>query len=105
MKIDKILQDAGWESNPDFKYYSSITQDVRRGWKKNGKYVVTGLNVKGYPPTLISPLPKEVIEEMDSYNKNQYVNETYNYLPEDPFTLSWIERKSEDEIKEWLESL
>lgn len=105
IRIDNLLKDNGWIcDNKDFKYYSSLG-DISRVWMKNGKTVITGLNVKGYPPNLIKPIPKEASDKMDEYNLKEYVNETYNYKPEDPFISDWIQNKTDEQIVSWLESI
>lgn len=101
MKIDSILENNGWESLPNssgkpFKYYSSITSDVRRGWSKQGKktIVITGLNSAGFPPCLISPLPKEVEDKA-------YINRS---VP-DPYAIEWVQNTDEEEIINFLNSI
>ena len=102
-KIDKILRKNGWVSQPNsqgksFRYYSSLTADVVQKWKKEGKKttVITGLNVVGYGVCLIHPLPKIVTEKM--YKKP-------NLTPPDPLVIEWIEKATDKEINNFLNSV
>jgi hypothetical protein len=101
MKIDNILASEGWESLPNsngkpFKYYSSITSDIIRRWSKEGKktIVITGLNYAGYPPCLISPLPKEV-------ERKAYINRNVT----DPYAIEWLQNSDKQEIINFLNLL
>jgi hypothetical protein len=103
MKIDKMLRINGWVDQPNssgnnFKYYSSITSDVIRKWKKEGKEttVITGLNVRGYPPCLIHPLPKKIHEKM--YNNP-------DITAPDPLVIDWVQNSTDQEINHFLDSI
>lgn len=98
-----MLRGNGWVSQPNsqgkkFKYYSSITSDVIQKWKKEGKKttVITGLNIKGYPPCLITPLPDYVQDKM--YKKP-------DFTPPDPIVIEWVQKSTDQEINVFLDSI
>ena len=60
-KVRILLMKDGWTKTQGTTEWSSIVGDgVRSTYEKNGKKVQLGLNVKGYPPSLIYPRPKAV---------------------------------------------
>lgn len=99
IKIDRILLDNGWErQNKDFSYYSTVG-DLVNIYTSNGKQVTTGLHDLGYPPTLIRPLPLEVIKAMENDRNKQQLK------PESSYLIDLVQSKSEQEISEWLKTM
>lgn len=103
IKIDKMLRQNGWESQPNsqgknFVNYSSITSDVIQKWRKQGKEttVITGLNIVGYPPCLIYPLPNVIHQKM--YNNP-------DITAPDPLAIEWVQNSTDKEINDFLNSI
>ena len=97
MKIDKLLEINGWVRTtpngctPWTGYYSTMGC-VSSNWHhpKKKTQVVTGLHIKGFPPTLITPIPKH----LSSFNENidAQVNE-------------WLAKSTKEEISNFLNQL
>ena len=93
LRIEKILRELGYNPSvpcgKEWKGYYSSIGIVFRKWNKEGvkKEFYTGLEVVGYPPNLINPIPNHINH--------------YDYPAK---VAEWIQKLTDDEIKTWIKS-